>query len=211
MGKHAESDSTELVRLIRAHAEKVELELGEAAVDRLVLFTNLFLKWNERINLAAVSTARDFVERHLADSFVASRFVRTGARVFDVGSGGGLPALPLAGVRPDISLECFEPIHKKCAFLRTAVRELEMGERVVIRGQAVDIPVPPTLAGIADVAMSRATLEPRAWLELGQELARPTGGRVLVFATGHSEVGLPPAMAAVDYGRNRRLLCYERT
>ena len=201
------SDLDEVRPLIRELAVSVDLPLPDEAVERLVRFAALFLKWNERINLASVATAKDLVERHFLDSYLVSRFVPAEARLVDVGSGGGLPALPLAAIRADVAMECFEPIQKKGAFLRTAVRELDLGGRVSIHGVAIQRPVPELFAKRADVAMSRATWEPAAWLALGRELVR-AGGRVLVFATGHSEGMLPEPSDAITYGRNRRLLCY---
>lgn len=202
------ANSASLSRLIRAEAEKVGVILDEGMVERLARFAVLFLRWNERINLSAISGAEELVERHFVDSYLTSRLVPAGAQVIDVGSGGGLPALPLASIRTDVSMECFEPTHKKGAFLRTAVRELGLGDRVLIRGEAIHQPIPSSLAHRADVAMSRATLEPTAWLELGRSLVRPQGGRVLVFGTGQSEAALPKATEVLAYGRNRRLLRY---
>lgn len=202
------SSSASLHRLIGGDAGKLGVVLDEGMVDRLARFAVLFLKWNERINLSAISGPDELVQRHFVDSYMASRLVPARAHVIDVGSGGGLPALPLASIRTDLSIECFEPTHKKAAFLRTAVRELGVGDRVLIRGQAIHQPIPPSLAHSADVAMSRATLEPTAWLELGRSLVRPQGGRVLVFGTGQSEATLPEATEALAYGRNRRLLRY---
>lgn len=197
-----------LKQLIRSEARHLAVDLEDAAVERLARFAVLFFKWNERINLASISDPEELVARHYVDSYAASRFIPPNSRVIDIGSGGGLPALPLAGFRTDILVECFEPIHKKAAFLRTAIRELGLAERALVRGEAVDLPVQPTLAFQADVAMSRATLEPAAWLALGRALVRP-GGRVLVFATAHSEGAMPAAGGSLAYARNRRLLCYE--
>lgn len=201
-------DLAGLDRLIRLTARDVDLELEDAAVGLLVRFAGLFWKWNQRINLASISSPQELIERHFVDSYVATKFVPPGSGVIDVGSGGGLPALPLAALRGDVSLRCFEPIHKKAAFLRTATRELGLTGRVLVQSEAVHRPVPTELAFGADVAMSRATLDPGTWLELGRDLIRP-GGRVLVFTTAHSEESLPAAARTASYARNRRLLCFE--
>ena len=198
-------DSKRLRALIHQEAAAVGLDLDDGVAASLEDFAALYLKWNERINLSSLGSMDELVERHFVDSYVATRLTPQGARLVDVGSGGGLPALPLALIRSDISVECFEPKQKKLAFLRTALRELGLGDRVRVHGRALQQPVPEDVAGRADVAMSRATLEPRAWLELGRALIRRDGGRVLVFTTSQSEAGLPPSAQVIAYGRNRRL------
>lgn len=207
----AAEDPDQLRSFIAPEAETLGLTLDERVVTRLADFGRLFLEWNARINLAAATSPANLVGRHFVDSFAASRFVPTSARVVDVGSGGGLPALPLALIREDISVACYEPIHKKGAFLRTAVRELGLGGRVSIEGQSIGMPADPALQGQADLAMSRATLDPATWLTLGLQLVRPGSGRVLVYATGHSEGALPPPARSFEYGRNRRLMLFERS
>jgi 16S rRNA (guanine527-N7)-methyltransferase len=183
------------------------IDLEATAVAAFVRLGELFLEWNARINLASLRNPAELVERHFIDAFAAARFVGGAATVADVGSGGGLPGLPLAILAGTTHFDLFEPNRKKAAFLRTAVRELGMTSRVEVRTTAVESPVEPEVRGTYDVALSRATLAPAKWLSLGRELVRVTG-RVLVFATVHSEVGLPPPAEVVAYGENRRLLVY---
>jgi 16S rRNA (guanine527-N7)-methyltransferase len=202
------TNATRLDPQIESEAREFGLELDAATVSRLVRFAALFLKWNEHINLGSVPSGQELVDRHFVDAFAAVRFVPDSARVVDVGSGGGLPAIPLAIVRRDLELDLFEPIHKKAAFLRTAIRELELAPRVRVHTVTVSSPRDVEPAGPFDVAMSRATLEPGEWLALGRQLIRSGTGRVLVFATAQAEPELPAAVDVVAYGRGRRLLAY---
>jgi 16S rRNA (guanine527-N7)-methyltransferase len=179
---------------IRQTAAAVGVPLEEEAVSRLARFAELFLSWNERINLGGTMSSAELVERHFVDSFAASRFIPHRARLADVGSGGGLPALPLALVRPDLEIDMFEPTGKKVAFIRTAIRELGLKPRVSVHAERV---VSGAGRIVVDVAMSRATLAPPSWLELGRTLVATTGS-VLVFAT---------RPAAVEE-RPRDLFCY---
>ena len=99
-------------------------------------------------------------------------------------------------LRPALTVELCEPIAKKGAFLRTAIRELGLGERVRLdprRGEAIADAEP----GRFDVALSRATFAPEVWLALGRRLVRP-GGRVFVAG------GRPMPRPATSYLGRRR-------
>lgn len=118
----------------------------ESVIRDLESFCALLLKWNATQNLVSRETLEAIWERHIVDSLqllpaIADRLGHRaqGAWLLDVGSGGGLPAIPLAialkgtGVR----LQLVEPIAKKVAFLRTAIRQLQL-DAVVHAGRTDD-------------------------------------------------------------------------
>jgi 16S rRNA (guanine527-N7)-methyltransferase len=154
--------------------------------EALVRFAALLLQWNQKINLTGAKSIGALAADHFPDAFALARRLGEPARLVDVGSGGGLPALPLALLRPGLVVRLCEPIAKKGAFLRTAIRELGLGDRASLdsrRGEEL------AQAGERfDVAISRATFEPAAWLALGRQLVQP-GGRVFVLTVPGVELG----------------------
>jgi 16S rRNA (guanine527-N7)-methyltransferase len=84
-------------------------------------------------------------ERHILNSAVLERLIPQDVTVIDVGSGAGLPGIPLAIVRPDLNVVLLEPLLRRSVFLEETVDLLGLGDRVtVVRGRAEDRPVPPT-------------------------------------------------------------------
>jgi 16S rRNA (guanine(527)-N(7))-methyltransferase RsmG len=177
--------------------------------DALVAYGRLLLSWGERINLTAARSMRALISEHFPDAFALARQfaaeVGSHPNVVDVGSGGGLPALPLALLRPDASLVLFEATGKKVAFLRTAVRALGLGDRVQVRHARLEEKVrvgnrraparrEPEANDVGetlfDVAISRATLPPQDWLALAWTLVRPGVGRVFCLSS-HEVVEWP--------------------
>lgn len=150
-----------------------------AALDR---FWRLLLTWNARINLTGARSEAELVAEHLPDAVAMDRLIPVGARVLDVGSGGGLPALPFALLRPGAEVTLVEPRAKRVAFLRTAVRELGLEKVRVLAGRIEEV-----APGAADVATSRATFAPGEWLERATALA--LAPRAIVFAVAREEVG----------------------
>ncbi len=150
--------------------------LNDASTTALLGFAELLLAWNARINLTGAKTVDALIEDHLPDAFAIASVLAGPADVVDVGSGGGLPAVPLALLCPGLRLTLVEPLAKKAAFLRTAVRELGLGSRAQVEvRRAQELP-----AGSFDVAMSRATFAPAVWVRVAARLVRPTG-RILVL------------------------------
>jgi 16S rRNA (guanine527-N7)-methyltransferase len=171
-------------RTLEGWAERFDVALPPATRERLVAYVELLLAWGERINLTAAKSPGPLIADHLPDSFaIAARLARRGAgaaEVVDVGSGGGLPAIPLALLRPDDRFTLIEATGKKVAFLRTAVREMGLGERVRVEHRRMGKAGEET--GDFNVATSRAMLAPGEWMALARHLVR-TGGSIFCLAT----------------------------
>jgi 16S rRNA (guanine527-N7)-methyltransferase len=94
-------------------------------------------------------------DRHLLNSAALAPLVPAGSRVVDVGSGAGLPGIPLALARPDLSVTLLEPLARRVAFLDECVERLGLDNVAVVRGRAEEGPVRRALGG-ADVVTARA-------------------------------------------------------
>lgn len=188
-----------------ADLQQTASQLGVAErLPSLVGYIEVFERWNRRINLSAARTAADIAD-HVIDCLALVAHVPPSSRVVDIGSGGGLPGLVLAAARPDLSLTCVEPIHKKAAFLRQAARDLSLTVSVLtIRLEEVE-------PGF-DVAVSRATFDLATWLQHGARLVRP-GGLVLGME-GLDHVDLPPGATRHPYtfrNRTRAIITFRPT
>lgn len=160
-----------------------QLSLTSQWAAPLLKFRELFLKWNQRINLSGAREVAD-LDEHICDALHVVPHVA--GRVIDVGSGGGLPVVVAAICSPTTSFVAVEPTHKKHAFLRTAARELSLANLEAIAARIEDHPQRDY-----DVATSRATFDLRDWLLRGRELVRP-GGAVIGFeAAPRSDLPAP--------------------
>jgi len=162
---------------IQMAASQWALSLDCEVIGRLLAYFQLLLEWNLRVNLTGSTSIDNLVTDHLPDSFALSRFVPVGSDVLDVGSGGGLPALPFSIIRPDCKVTLLEPRAKRIAFLNTAVRGGGFENVKVVRARFEDF------RGVRfGVATSRATFAPSEWLEMGESAIRP-GGRLVLLST----------------------------
>ena len=101
------------------------LEVPAAAQEKLLAYAALLEKWNKTYSLTALRGADKAVSHHLLDSLAVLPHVPAGT-LLDVGSGGGMPGIPLAIVRPDLVVTLIDSNSKKTAFLRQAVIELRL-------------------------------------------------------------------------------------
>jgi 16S rRNA (guanine527-N7)-methyltransferase len=177
-------------RTLEGWAERFGVELSAGAREGLLAYGRLLLAWGDRINLTAAKSREALVEEHLPDSFaIAAGLNRRGAsagEIVDVGSGGGLPAIPLALLRLNDRFTLIEATGKKVAFLRTAVREMGLTDRVRVEHRRMGGPGEET--GAFDVATSRAMLAPPEWMALARHLVRVGGA---VFCLGTAELATP--------------------
>lgn len=118
-------------------------------------------------------------DRHILNSTAIAELLDSGERVVDIGSGAGLPGIPLAIARADLQVVLVEPMLRRSQFLQSAVSELDLPVEVV-RGRAEDQPVLDRLGGRMDAAVSRAVAALDKLTRWSLPLLRP-GGRLLAL------------------------------
>lgn len=104
--------------------------------DALQHYAALLRKWNPAINLIAPSTVDDLETRHIADSAQLAQLSASATGSWaDIGSGGGLPGVVIAILRPDLEVSLIESDKRKCSFLRTCAREMQLANMTVINAR----------------------------------------------------------------------------
>lgn len=149
------------------------LDLPDTAQQKLLAFRDLLLKWNKTYNLTALRDPAQAISHHLLDSLAILPHVGAGP-LLDVGSGGGLPGIPLAIARPDLSVSMVDTVQKKATFLQQAAIELGLKNVTAHHARVED------MHGQYAQISSRAFAEIGLFISLTRHLLAP-GGRWLAM------------------------------
>ena len=177
---------------LAAGLAELGIELPADAQTKLLAFRDLLLKWNKTYNLTALRDPAQAIPLHLLDSLAILPHVGNGA-LLDVGSGGGLPAIPLAIVRPELSVSMVDTVQKKTTFLQQAVIELGLTNAAVYHARV------EKMNGQYAQISSRAFSELGLFVELTRHLLAP-GGRWLAMkgVRPDDEIASLPADISVE-------------
>ncbi len=171
----AGGDTASPAEVLRRGLQRLRLDLPDRTQARLMAYLALLAKWNRVYNLTAVRDPVEMVIRHLLDSLAVLPWVR-GPRVLDVGSGAGLPGIPLALALPEVQVVLLDKGAKKIRFLTQAVAELDLTQVQVVH-ERLEHYHPPVLF---DTVISRAFASLEAFAAQSARLCRP-GGRLLAM------------------------------
>lgn len=138
---------------LRQGARQLDIELTDDQTQQLLAYLALLNKWNRAYNLTAVRDPAEMVSRHLLDSLSILSFVESG-RWLDVGSGGGMPGLILAIMRPDAHFTLLDSNGKKTRFLTQAKVELRLANVDVVNQRVEAFNVDQAFDGIVSRAFS---------------------------------------------------------
>lgn len=177
------------------HAGLTELRLAPppGALERLLDYLDLLERWNRTYNLTAVREPGQMVTHHLLDSLAVAHLVR-GTRIADIGSGAGLPGIPLAILMPERQVTLVDANGKKTRFLREAVRVLELPNVRIEAQRAEDV------RGAYDTVTARAFGSIAEIVRSSGHLLAPDGILLALKGQLHKdEIGaLPDGYAIAD-------------
>ena len=205
----------EMGRRLEKGAAELGLALGRGDRSKLLQYLALLEKWNHVYNLTAIRDVGRMVSGHLLDCLSVVPYV-TGTRMLDAGSGAGFPGIPVAVARPEIQVALLDGNHKKAAFLRQAVADLQLKNASVVCERVEEWQA----AEKFDCIISRAFAEIAEFIALTSHLLAPGG--VLAAMKGvhpfEELERLPPgfrlrqvhALTVPGLGAERHLVLIER-
>lgn len=167
------------------------LDAPPELVESLAGYLNLLRQWNRVYNLTGVRDPRELVERHLVESLALRPLLR-GERIADVGTGAGLPGIPLAAAEPDRRFVLIESRAKRVHFLRHVCGALGLANASVVHGRVEDLPSDAPFATV----LARAVAPPAELIRITRPLTAP--GSILLLLTA-AHLREPLVRAANDY------------
>jgi 16S rRNA (guanine527-N7)-methyltransferase len=181
---------------ISRRLDRVGMRVDKTVIARLASYIELLEHWNTRMNLTTLHGDEEGLDRLIVEPLVAARYLPAVGRLTDIGSGGGSPAIPLGLACPGLQVRMVESKTRKTAFLREAIRHLDMGKVLVEETRYEELLTRSQLHESQEVVTVRAVRVDVAALRSLQALLVP-GGVVALFRSSTSEKkmdGLQPPL-----------------
>ena len=173
---------------------KMNIEIGEREERLFDLYYANLTSWNEKFNLTAVTERNEVDVKHFADSLSALDLFPKGARLVDVGSGAGFPAIPLKIVRDDLDITMLDALNKRVVFLKDTLAVLDLpGAALHLRAEEAAY---TSLRESFDVATARAVAKVKILAQYLLPLLK-VGGRAILYKGADVESELKEAAPAI--------------
>ncbi len=170
----------------------IGLELPDAEVAALGRYLHLLLETNKLFNLTAITEPEAAWRRHILESLSFVPHIGEGRSVIDVGSGGGVPGIPLAIAMPLVQVTLLEATGKKAKFLQSVIDDMKLKNAAVVNDRAETVGQSKRHRQQYDIAVSRAVGPMNVLVELCLPLVK-VGGRMLAMKGAKAEAELNEA------------------
>ena len=168
--------------------------------EKMRAMTEYMLEVNEHMNLTAITDLSEVIAKHLADSVTIASFIPRGARVCDVGCGGGFPSLPLAIARPDIEVLGIDSTEKRINYVNESAKRLGLQNLTAVAGRAEDLSHAAKLRESFDVCVARAVANFPVLAELCIPFVKKDGMFIAMKGKFADEESLSAASACKKLG-----------
>ena len=132
------------------------IEINEDAIQKLSIYKDLLLEWNEKMNLTAITDEYDIIVKHFVDCLECSKAIKDEKKIIDVGTGAGFPGMVLAIYYPDIEFTLLDGLNKRLIFLQEVVDKLGLTNVKIVHGRAEEVVRIDNLFNYYDASVSRA-------------------------------------------------------
>lgn len=168
--------------------EEFDIEVTEEQAEKLEKYYRMIVECNEKFNITAITERREVYVKHFVDSLLFKDELKSG-KLLDVGSGGGLPAIPLAVANEYLRVTMLEATGKKCEFLSEVIDKLELKNVKVINGRAEELGHSPEFREEYDFCTARAVARLNILCEYCMPFVRKDGIFAAFKGNAEEEIG----------------------
>lgn len=163
------------------------IELSNLQIEQFSKYYDLLIKYNNVMNLTAITEYDEVIVKHFLDSVLPYKNITKGAKVIDVGTGAGFPAIPLKIVRDDLCITLVDSLNKRINFLNAVISGLQLKNITAIHSRSEDLARGANYRGQFDYCLSRAVAKLPTLLELCTPFIK-VGATFLAYkGSGYSE------------------------
>lgn len=156
-------------------ASKLNISLSETVIKRELEFLDEMLRWNQKVNLTAITDRAEAIEKHLLDSLMLLDHLDPAEKILDMGSGGGFPGIPLAIADPEIKIISVDSVGKKVNFQKHVKRKLNLRNLTIQQSRVEILSQTDPQQKKYDVVLSRAFSSLNTFIEYAYPLLMPDG------------------------------------
>lgn len=149
-------DNNEFYKKLKSYGEKINIEINEEESNKLYMYMNLMLEWNNKINLTSITDEEDIIIKHFIDSLSINKYLSKNKNVMDVGTGAGFPGIPLKIFNEDIEFILVDSLNKRINFLEEVKKELNINKLELIHSRIEDLAKDIKYREKIDIVVSRA-------------------------------------------------------
>ncbi|MBV5340459.1 MAG: 16S rRNA (guanine(527)-N(7))-methyltransferase RsmG [Deltaproteobacteria bacterium] len=171
--------------IVEQEALLLGVSLSSVEIDSFERYAAELKKWNNKVNLTAIIRDKEIAIKHFIDSLTLAPYITASDRLLDIGSGAGLPIIPLKIIRPDIAMVSVDAVAKKIHFQRHVIRTLNLQHIEAIHARIEDLH--NTHRGTFSVITSRAFTRLDRFISLAAPLLAENG--VMIAMKGYGSEG----------------------
>ncbi|MGD9826609.1 16S rRNA (guanine(527)-N(7))-methyltransferase RsmG [Desulfobacter sp.] len=185
----------EFCHCLEKGAEALGLNVSPDHTGLLAAHARELMLWNAKMNLTAITDIRLVAYKHFVDALAAARFLDRPARIMDIGSGTGFPAVPMKVVCPDLDVTMVDAVRKKVSFLNHVVRTLKLDNISALHARVEDLARDSGHFQMYDAVMARGFADLGKLAKLACPMLGP-GGRIYALKGANALEEITPELEA---------------
>lgn len=141
---------------LKTEARAVKIDLNNNQLEAFYKYKEILLSWNEKINLTAITDEKEIITKHFIDSLTIAKHIKENAKIIDIGTGAGFPAIPIKILNKNLDITLVDSLNKRVEFLKILVDELKLKNIKIIHSRAEDLSIKEEYREKYDIVLSRA-------------------------------------------------------